>query len=70
MANITSDSSLIVHSFNRRDICDMLLMEAEHRRMANVPLGLAANAPQLSLAEFITRKLNEIGPTSKDEALL
>jgi hypothetical protein len=44
------------------------LMEAEDRRMANVlPLGPAANAPQLSLADFIMRKLNEIGPMSKDD---
>jgi hypothetical protein len=44
------------------------LMEAEDRRMTNVlPLGPAANAPQLSLADFIMRKLNEIGPMSKDD---
>jgi len=36
--------------------------------MANMlPAGPAANAPQLSLADFMMRKLNEIGPMSKDD---
>ena len=44
------------------------LMEVENRRMANVlPLALPGPAPQLSLADFIMHKLNEIGPMSKDE---
>jgi hypothetical protein len=43
------------------------LMEAEHRRMANVlPLQPPA-APQISLADFILQRLSEIGPMSKDD---
>lgn len=45
------------------------LMEAEQRRMANeAPLALP-QPPQapLSLADFIMRKLNELGPLSKDD---
>jgi hypothetical protein len=55
------------------------LLEAEHRRMANVlpiappqaavPQGAAPQAvqPQPSLSEFVLRKLNDIGPMSKDD---
>lgn len=43
------------------------LMEAEHRRMANVlPLQTQA-APQPSLADFILQRLGEMGPMSKDD---
>jgi hypothetical protein len=43
------------------------LMEAEHRRMANVlPLQVPA-APQVSLPDFILQRLTEIGPMSKDD---
>jgi predicted ATP-dependent protease len=56
------------------------LLEAEHRRMANVlPIANAQPAPQQnardigqpqpSLSEFILRKLNDIGPMSKDELI-
>jgi hypothetical protein len=57
------------------------LLEAEHRRMANVlpiptsqatapqsaPTQIAQ--PQISLSEFILRKLNDIGPMSKDDLI-
>jgi hypothetical protein len=43
------------------------LMEAEHRRMANVlPLQTQA-APQPSLADFILQRHGEMGPMSKDD---
>jgi hypothetical protein len=54
------------------------LLEAEHRRMANVlPIATQAPAqqmapqtvPQNSLVDFILRKLNEIGPMSKDDLI-
>ncbi|HEU0018304.1 MAG TPA: hypothetical protein VFQ31_08130 [Methyloceanibacter sp.] len=57
------------------------LLEAEHRRMANVlPIptsqataqqGAAPQSapPQISLSEFILRKLNDIGPMSKDDLI-
>lgn len=56
------------------------LLEAEHRRMANVlPIAPQAAAqqsapqqivpPQISLSEFILRKLNDIGPMSKDDLI-
>lgn len=62
------------------------LLEAEHRRMANVlPIPTSQptaqqNAapqsaqqqivqPQVSLSEFILRKLNDIGPMSKDDLI-
>jgi hypothetical protein len=57
------------------------LLEAEHRRMANVlPIATSqATAPQsaspqimppqISLSEFILRKLNDIGPMSKDDLI-
>jgi acyl transferase domain-containing protein len=45
------------------------LMEAEHRRMAEI-LSLQnptpAQAPQMSLADFIMQRLTEIGPMSKE----
>ena len=44
------------------------LMEIENRRMANVlPLAVQGPAPQMSLADFIMHKLNEIGPMSKND---
>jgi hypothetical protein len=56
------------------------LLEAEHRRMANVlpiptsqataPQSAPQTAqPQISLSEFILRKLNDIGPMSKDDLI-
>jgi hypothetical protein len=56
------------------------LLEVEHRRMANVlPIAPQAAAqqsapqqivpPQISLSEFILRKLNDIGPMSKDDLI-
>jgi hypothetical protein len=57
------------------------LLEAEHRRMANVlpiPTSQATAPqsappqivqPQVSLSEFILRKLNDIGPMSKDDLI-
>lgn len=56
------------------------LLEAEHRRMANVlPIatphvsapqsGPPQILPQVSLSEFILRKLNDIGPMSKDDLI-
>jgi len=46
------------------------LMEVEHRRLANVlPIAPPSGAPQLSLADFILRKLNEIGPMTKDDLI-
>ena len=54
------------------------LLEGEHRRMANVlPIASSAAAPQMaqqmvpqiSLSEFILRKLNDIGPMSKDDLI-
>jgi hypothetical protein len=57
------------------------LLEAEHRRMANVlpiPTSQATAPqsappqtaqPQISLSEFILRKLNDIGPMSKDDLI-
>ena len=53
------------------------LLEGEHRRMANVlPIASSARAanaqqmvPQISLSEFILRKLNDIGPMSKDDLI-
>ena len=61
------------------------LLEAEHRRMANVlpiptsqPTAQQNAAPQsgpqilpqqISLSEFILRKLNDIGPMSKDDLI-
>jgi hypothetical protein len=44
------------------------LMEIENRRMANVlPLATPGPAPQLSLADFMMQKLNEIGALGKDD---
>ena len=44
------------------------LMEVENRRMANVlPLAVQGPAAQLSLADFIMHKLNEIGSMSRDD---
>jgi hypothetical protein len=43
------------------------LMEAEHRRMANVLPLQAPAVPQLSLADFILQRLGEMGPMSKDD---
>jgi hypothetical protein len=55
------------------------LLEAEHRRMANVlPIAVPQApaqqmaqqmVPQISLSEFILRKLNDIGPMSKDDLI-
>ena len=57
------------------------LLEAEHRRMANVlpiatPQATVPQSapppivqPQISLSEFILRKLNDIGPMSKDDLI-
>lgn len=44
------------------------LLEFEQQEMGNVPQGVTPPAsPQLSLADFLERKLIEIGPLSKDD---